>query len=104
MSNLMHARKTKNITQTELGEMLGGVPKTNISAWEKGKRSIPEKYHERLKEILGVSDLEIQRTKTPSDDTSCLSQKYILKLEQYITLLEKYIALLENNAKKGAIS
>lgn len=92
MPDLRDARESKRLTQSELGTMLGGVPKANICAWEKGIRSIPKKYRAQLKDILGFSNSD--------SATSRLEQKYISLLEEHNALLLKYIALLETT-KKG---
>ena len=58
MNRLSFYRKRKDISQEELGKLLG-VPKSNISAWENGTRAIPVKHLDRLGEVLGLTEPEI---------------------------------------------
>lgn len=45
-------RENKGLTQTALGELLGGVPKQNVSNMEHGRRSIGLKMAKQLAKIL----------------------------------------------------
>ena len=58
MNKLKECRKRQGLTQEELGKKLG-IPKTNISAWENGKRAIPMKHIDKLGKILKLSEAEI---------------------------------------------
>ena len=48
-------RQNMKITQTALGNMLGGIPKQFISSMEKGIRPISKKMALRLAENFGIS-------------------------------------------------
>lgn len=58
MNNLAFYRKRKGISQEELGKKLG-IPKSNISAWENGTRTIPVKHLDKLGKILGLTEGEL---------------------------------------------
>lgn len=47
-------RKNKKLTQEQLGEVLGGVPRQHISNMERGKRAISLKMARRLSAMLDV--------------------------------------------------
>lgn len=53
--NLRIYRENHGLTQTRLGEMLGGVPRQHVSNMEREVRSISLKTARRLAEIFQVS-------------------------------------------------
>lgn len=53
--NLKIYREMHNLTQTQLGEMLGNMPRQNISNMERGIRSISIKTAQKLSQIFKVS-------------------------------------------------
>lgn len=53
--NLKIYRTNKGISQEELGKILGGVPRQNISNMEKGTRTISKKTAQKLAEIFDTS-------------------------------------------------
>jgi|GEM_PF-1980448 len=52
---LKYIRKSRDISQEDLGKKLGGLIKQNISSWENGNREVPVKYHQPLCEILNIN-------------------------------------------------
>lgn len=46
------SRERAGMTQTQLGEILGGIPKQNIYEMEKGKRPIPKEVAKKLSQIF----------------------------------------------------
>lgn len=58
MNKLAFYRKKNGLTQEELGRKLN-IPKTNISAWENGSRTIPVKHISQLSKELKLSEQEI---------------------------------------------
>ncbi len=48
-------RENKNMTQTELGKALGGLPRQHISNMENGVRPISKKTALKLSKLFGVS-------------------------------------------------
>ena len=53
--NLRIYRQNKGMTQVELGKLLGGLPRQNISNTEKGLRPISKKMALKLAELFNVS-------------------------------------------------
>ena len=53
--NLRVYRQNKGMTQVELGKLLGGLPRQNISNMEKGLRPISKKMALKLAELFDVS-------------------------------------------------
>ena len=47
-------RENKGLTQLQLGEALGGIPRQHISNMEHGRRSISLKMARRLSSLLGA--------------------------------------------------
>ena len=47
-------RENKGLTQIQLGEVLGGIPRQHISNMEHGRRSISLKMARKLPSILDV--------------------------------------------------
>jgi len=47
-------RENKGLTQLQLGEVLGGIPRQHISNMERGHRSISLKMARKLSLLLGV--------------------------------------------------
>ena len=47
-------RKNKGLTQFQLGEALGGIPRQHISNMEHGRRSISLKMARKLSSLLGA--------------------------------------------------
>ena len=47
-------RENKGLTQLQLGEVLGGIPRQHISNMEHGRRSISLKMARKLSLLLGV--------------------------------------------------
>jgi DNA-binding XRE family transcriptional regulator len=47
-------RENKGLTQLQLGEILGGIPRQHISNMERGHRSISLKMAKKLSLLLGV--------------------------------------------------
>jgi len=47
-------RENKGLTQLQLGEILGGIPRQHISNMERGHRSISLKMARKLSLLLGV--------------------------------------------------
>jgi DNA-binding XRE family transcriptional regulator len=47
-------RKNKKLTQIQLGEALGGIPRQHISNMEQGRRAISLKMARKLSALLGV--------------------------------------------------
>jgi DNA-binding XRE family transcriptional regulator len=48
-------RESKGLTQAELGEELGGIPRQHISNMERGQRSISINTARKLSEIFNIS-------------------------------------------------
>lgn len=79
-------RKNKNLTQTELAEILK-VTKQAVSSWESGKIN-PSVYHlHEIDQIFG-SELAKERTKDEMQETVVPYQK---KLEEIISKLDKIL-------------
>ncbi len=53
--NLRIYRQNHGLTQANLGELLGGIPRQHISNMERGSRSISLKIARRLAKIFDVS-------------------------------------------------
>jgi DNA-binding XRE family transcriptional regulator len=53
--NMRIYRKNHGLTQMELGELLGGIPRQHISNMEKGTRSISKKTAKNLSRIFKIS-------------------------------------------------
>ena len=53
--NLRVYRENKGMTQIELGKLLGGLPRQNISNMEKGLRPISKKMALKLAELFNIS-------------------------------------------------
>jgi len=53
--SMANYRKLMNLTQSELGEKLGGVPKQNISQMERDARPISKKIAKQLAALYKVS-------------------------------------------------
>ena len=53
--SMANYRKLMNLTQTQLGEMLGGIPKQNISQMERDVRPISKKTAKLLAALYKVS-------------------------------------------------
>jgi len=53
--NLRIYRKNRGLTQVQLGELLGDIPKQHISNMENGTRQISLKTAKRLAKIFNVS-------------------------------------------------
>jgi DNA-binding XRE family transcriptional regulator len=53
--NLKIYRENRGWTQSQLGEMLDGVPRQNISNMERGIRSISKKTAQKLSQLFRVS-------------------------------------------------
>ena len=53
--NLRIYRQNRGMTQMELGKLLGGLPRQNISNMEKGLRPISKKMALKLTELFHVS-------------------------------------------------
>lgn len=84
-------RKNKNLTQTELAELLK-VTKQAISSWESGKVK-PSIYHlHELDQIFG-SQMAKERTKNEMQETVV---PYQTKLEEIINKLDKILQEREN--------
>jgi DNA-binding XRE family transcriptional regulator len=47
-------RENKGLTQLQLGEVLGGIPRQHISKMEHGRRSISLKMARKLSSLLGA--------------------------------------------------
>ncbi len=47
-------RENKKLTQVQLGEALGGIPRQHISNMEQGRRSISLRMARKLSALLGV--------------------------------------------------
>src|SRR4030065_875636 len=54
-NNLKVYRMNKGLTQEQLGDLLGGIPKQHISNMENGKRAISLKMAKNLSKIFKVS-------------------------------------------------
>jgi DNA-binding XRE family transcriptional regulator len=52
--NIKIYRENAGLTQTELGEKLGNVPRQNISLMEKGKRGISKETAKKLSKVFQV--------------------------------------------------
>ena len=52
--NIKIYRENAGLTQTELGEKLGNVPRQNISLMEKGKRGISKETAKKLSKVFKV--------------------------------------------------
>ena len=53
--NLKVYRMNRGLTQLQLGELLGGIPKQHISNMENGKRAISLKMAKKLSKLFNVS-------------------------------------------------
>ncbi len=53
--NLRIYRQTRGITQKELGDLLGGIPRQHISNMERGIRAISKKVALKLSQIFDTS-------------------------------------------------
>jgi DNA-binding XRE family transcriptional regulator len=53
--NIRVYRQNKGMTQIELGKLLGGLPRQNISNMEKGQRPISKKMALKLANLFNVS-------------------------------------------------
>ena len=53
--NLRIYRQNRGITQQELGELLGGIPRQHISNMERGIRAISKKVALKLSEVFDTS-------------------------------------------------
>jgi transcriptional regulator with XRE-family HTH domain len=53
--NMKIYRMNRGLTQLQLGELLGGIPKQHISNMENGKRPISLKMAKTLSKIFKVS-------------------------------------------------
>ena len=53
--SMANYRKLMNLTQAELGEKLGGIPKQNISQMERDVRPISKKVAKQLAVLYKVS-------------------------------------------------
>jgi DNA-binding XRE family transcriptional regulator len=53
--NIRIYREIHGMTQEELGEKLGGVPRQNISYMERGRRPVSKSIAKKLAEIFDVS-------------------------------------------------
>ena len=53
--NLRIYRQTRSITQKELGDLLGGIPRQHISNMERGIRAISKKVALKLSEVFDTS-------------------------------------------------
>lgn len=87
-SQLEYCRKVSQITQEQLGQMLGGLLKEDISLWESNRRPIPIKYYSKLKKIFGVDIFYATSAYTQNQigveeyivDCQCLSAKLRVEL------------------------
>jgi len=57
--NIRRIRKRKNITQRELGEMLGGISQQQIGQWENGNKNPKRETVSNIANALGCSDVEL---------------------------------------------
>lgn len=57
--NIRRIRKKKNITQRELGEMLGGISQQQIGQWENGNKNPKRETVSNIAKALGCSDIEL---------------------------------------------
>lgn len=48
-------RERRGLTQTKLGEIIGGIPRQHISNMEKGRRAISLKVARKLADVFDVS-------------------------------------------------
>ena len=48
-------REIRGMTQTELGKLLGGVPRQNVSAMETGRRALSKATIKKIAKIFSVS-------------------------------------------------
>ncbi|MBF4385655.1 MULTISPECIES: helix-turn-helix transcriptional regulator [Vibrio] len=69
---LKHTREAKGLKQAEVAEYVGVTAQTYMK-WENGKNEPKAGDIKKLAEILGVSESEICRGKTFSDDTNPLN-------------------------------
>ena len=52
--NIRQMRVSKNISQKELGEKLGGISQQQIGRWENGKANPKKETIEKIANALGV--------------------------------------------------
>ena len=95
IKDLGYYRRRQGISQEELGEKLG-VPKANISAWERGMREVPLKHLDTIAEALSLSEEELQQalarsTATENDENDGLIPEIIedLAMEIYNKAFER---------------
>ena len=100
MIGLEYVLNLYNLQHIELAEKLG-IKKQNINMWVKGRQNIPKKYLPVLEELFGIDQsyfgrelteidqLEIQKEKLKSMNSSILWERLMILLKFPFTIKKK---------------
>ena len=96
--NIRQMRVSKNISQKELGEKLGGISQQQIGRWENGKAKKKKETIEKIANALGVDPYSLYSFEMATEELEKESHAMVIT-EGEISHIKKYRTLDQHGKK-----